>query len=327
MKQHQLATSPPEPDEASSPDPQEFFDALWLLALRARGRKIELSRDHSQHLGYALRWLATTDALSPDVDHDRERPPRSRGPNGGRAPFGTLRYARSGIVAPRQVTSPKDAGTSALPAPEEGPAGPPPVRRREFDDQLTRPLMKLVMKQTKQLVRWVQRTTPWRDHLGAEDRLHTAIVKTLDGSRLWDPDRIDLGRHLFGIIASDLDQELRHSDRFPHASLEDDDTQDLDALRREVELAVSRSDIASREIPLTAPVWSIALVALRAISEEEPHVLAILRAYGRGAFARDDVMRVAKLSRRAYDVAFAQLLDFAQLIDEDLNDLITQTIA
>lgn len=29
--------------------------------------------------------------------------------------------------------------------------------------------------------------TPWRDMLGVDDRINTAIVKTLDGTREWDP--------------------------------------------------------------------------------------------------------------------------------------------
>jgi hypothetical protein len=78
------------------------------------------------------------------------------------------------------------------------------LRRTDFDKQLTQDVMERVVKQTLQLVAHIERRTPWRDQLGADDRLHTAILKTLDGSRVWDPDRVNLGGHLFGIVHSDI---------------------------------------------------------------------------------------------------------------------------
>ena len=64
------------------------------------------------------------------------------------------------------------------------------LRRTEFDKQLTQGVMERVLKQTIQLIAEVERKTPWRDQVGPDDRLHTAILKTLEGSRRWDPERV-----------------------------------------------------------------------------------------------------------------------------------------
>ena len=52
----------------------------------------------------------------------------------------------------------------------------------------------------------------------------------LQGSRRWDPDRVDLAGQLFGITSSDIAGELRHGVTFAHHSLEDDEHQNLEAL-------------------------------------------------------------------------------------------------
>src|SRR6266481_4395301 len=107
------------------------------------------------------------------------------------------------------------------------------LRRTDLDKQLTQSVMERVVKQTIQLAAEIERKTPWRDQLGPDDRLHTAILKTLEGTRRWDPARVELGGHLFGIVASDISHELEHDDQFAHVSLEDDEHQDLEALQHE----------------------------------------------------------------------------------------------
>ena len=200
------------------------------------------------------------------------------------------------------------------------------LRRTEFDTQLTQALMERVVKQTIRLVATIERKTPWRDQLGPDDRLNTAILKTLEGTRQWDPARVELGGHLFGIVASDISHELERGASFEHVSLEDDEHQDLEALQHETEDALARSAPESEEIP-TAPMWTLAMTALRDAARGEPNVLQILDAYDQGAFTRRDVMRVAKLRARAYDGAYARLVELAQTIDEDTRNLISQAIA
>lgn len=198
------------------------------------------------------------------------------------------------------------------------------LRRTDFDTQLTQQVMERVIKQTIALVHEIERKTPWRDQLGADDRLHTAILKTLEGTRRWDPDRVNLGGHLFGIVSSDISSELKHAGKFRHVSVEDD-AQDLESLRDEVEDALARTAPANDEVPCSP--WSIAIHALRRLAGTERDVLALLDAYDAGAFEKREVMRVAKLKSRAYDRAFDRLVELAQRVDDDTRTIILQAIA
>lgn len=199
------------------------------------------------------------------------------------------------------------------------------LRRTDFDTQLTQEVMERVIKQTIALIAQVERKTPWRDQLGPDDRLHAAILKTLDGTRRWDPDRVNLGGFLFGIVSSDISSELKHAGRFRHVSVQDD-TQDLEALRDEVEDVLARTAPANDEVPASTP-WSIAIDALRDLAGNERDVLALLYAYEQGAFEKREVMRVSRLKSRAYDRAFDRLVELARSVDDDTRTIILQAIA
>ena len=200
------------------------------------------------------------------------------------------------------------------------------LRRTDFDDQLTNRVMERVVKQTIALIAELERKTPWRDQLGPDDRLHNAILKTLEGERRWNPARVELGGQLFGIVWSDITHELEHGKKFKHVSLEDDEHQDLEALQQETDEALARTAPTSDETPL-APVWTLAMTALRDVARREPAVLRILDAYDQGAFTKRDVMRVAKLKSKVYDAAYARLIELATGVDEETRESIMQALA
>jgi hypothetical protein len=200
------------------------------------------------------------------------------------------------------------------------------LRRTEFDKQLTQAVMERVLKQTIQLIAEVERKTPWRDQVGPDDRLNTAILKTLEGSRQWDPDRVDLGGQLVGIISSDIECELRRSTKVTHLSLEDDEHQNLEELQRETEDTLARNAPTSDETPM-APVWTLVMNALRHAARDERDVLRILDAYDQGAFTKRAVMRVARMRASKYDAAFARLVELAATLDDEIREIIFQAIA
>ncbi len=200
------------------------------------------------------------------------------------------------------------------------------LRRTEFDKQLTQSVMERVLKQTIQLVGEVERKTPWRDLVGPDDRLHTAILKTLEGARRWDPDRVELGGHLFGIVSSEITHELHRSKTAVHLSLEDDEHQDLEALQHETEDALARRAPPSDETPI-APVWTLAMNALREVAHDERDVLRIVDAYDEGVFSKREVLRVAKMKGKTYDAAYARLVELAASVDDETRETIFQAIA
>jgi hypothetical protein len=186
-------------------------------------------------------------------------------------------------------------------------------------------VMERVLKQTIALVRKVERKTPWRDLQTPDDRLHTAIVKTLDGTLQWDPTRVDLERHFLGAIAGDISHELERAHRFQHVSL-DDEKQNVEDLERDASEALGSERESKQEVPKQV-WWSVVMAEFRKHARGDASVLAIVDAFGHDKLTRRDVMEHTGLSSRQYHAAYQRLMRVAQNIDDDVRDLIMQAIA
>lgn len=197
--------------------------------------------------------------------------------------------------------------------------------RTQFNQQLTNQMMERVLKQTIALIARMEQLTPWRDYAGADDRLQAAIVKTLDGTLKWDPERVDLERFFLGAIAGDISHELEHSDKFPHDSLEDEDL-NLDDLEDEAGAALASQRTVKGEVPKKV-WWSQIIDELRTLADGDIAVLAMLDAYDHGAFTKRDVMAYTKLSSRQYHAAYQRLLRIAKKVDGDVRELVLKAIA
>jgi hypothetical protein len=104
-------------------------------------------------------------------------------------------------------------------------------------------MFKRLHKAVTAMIRYTERKHPrWNDQRGAQDRIHSGIVKTLDGDVSWDPEGEDLGRHLLRAVWGDIANELKHARRFPKVSL-DDESQNLEHLDEQT----TESIAASRE--------------------------------------------------------------------------------
>ena len=202
---------------------------------------------------------------------------------------------------------------------------PQQLWRTQFDRQLTNEMTERVLKQTIALVRKVESKTPWRDNQTPDDRMHTVIVKTLDGTLRWDPSRIDLERHFLGAIAGEISHELERAQKFQHVSL-DADSQNVEELERETSDAISGDRESKQEVPKQV-WWSIAMAEFRKHAPNDAGVLAIIDAYGHDKLTRRDVMAHAEMSSRQYHAAYQRLMRVAQKIDDGARDLIMQAIA
>ena len=197
--------------------------------------------------------------------------------------------------------------------------------RTAFDSQMNDKLMERLFKETLAYTRRLERRTPWRESLSPDDRLHAAIVKLLDGTRTWEPERVDLAKYLRGSIMSDLFHEVAHAKQFPHVSL-DDDAQNFDDLESETSEALAASRVAKNEAPVEN-YWSRMLDQMRALAAGDLGVHAIIDAYAHGALAPRDVMHHTGMSEREFRAAYRRLLRVAKKLDEDLIDTIMQAIA
>ncbi len=197
--------------------------------------------------------------------------------------------------------------------------------RNEFDKQLSDEMMERVIKQTMILVRKVERRTPWRDQQTADDRLHSAIVKILDGKLRWEPARVDLERFLLGAITGVISNEIAHAERFQHQSL-DDESRNQEALEAATSDAIAAERVVKNEVP-TRAWWTDLIAQLRKHARGDRYTIAILDAYDDGKLTRREVLACTGMTSKQYHAAYQRLMRAAQKVDADVRELIAQAIA
>lgn len=203
---------------------------------------------------------------------------------------------------------------------------PQQLWRTQFNRQLTDEMMERVVKQTTLLIRKVESRTPWRDTLTPDDRLHTVIMKTLDGTLRWDPARVDLERHFLGAIAGSISHELEHAQKFPRVSLDDEKQNAEKQLEHEASEALRGQRESKEEVPKDV-WWTLVIDEFRKHGKGDAGVLAILDAYRNDRRTRREVIEFTGMSSRKYHAAYQRLVRLAQKIDDDVRNLVMQAIA
>ena len=194
--------------------------------------------------------------------------------------------------------------------------------RTEFDKQYTKDLIRDLTKQATALIKRYERFTPRRSTDTAQDRIDTAIMKLFDGSRAWDPARVDLCGFVLGVIASDLSSEMRRSKRFPQVSLRD---RKLKLAEEDASNSIHARRATSHEA--AAGAWSVAMDHLRELAADDKGVLALLGAYDDGVFERRDVIKLLRWAPSTYKRVYQRLLKLAEDVDQELRDAIFDALA
>ena len=212
-----------------------------------------------------------------------------------------------------------------------------PLWRTEYDKQHTEDMLRDLVKQTAALTKRYERFTPRKSTDTAEDRVHTAMMKLFDGSRTWDPTRVDLARFLLGVVASDLTSELRRSKQVPQVSLDDRKRKREDDYTGEPCEESGADACASLENGWPVPVtpespdaaWSLAMTNLheRAAVTGDADALALLGAYEEGAFLKRDVIALLGWTSAKYKRVYERLNLLADAIDPTVREAIFYALA
>ena len=117
-----------------------------------------------------------------------------------------------------------------------------------------------------------------------------AVGDTLDGIRVWNPERRGLRHHLMRVVNSRISHDLGRARRRQHVVYDEPDDEGNN--ETELEMSLRRDDTRTR------PEGTLALRelrervygALRALAESDACVLALLGAYEDGCHDRADVM-------------------------------------
>lgn len=207
--------------------------------------------------------------------------------------------------------------------------------RTEFDKQYTREMLRDLVKRTMALIKRYERFTPRKSTDTAEDRIDTAIMKLFDGSRTWDPTRVDLNGFLAGVIASDLSSEMRRSMLVPQVSLddqrpprEDDYTgEPCDESIQEARASIENGWPVPTSSESVDEAWFLAISHLRALAATDRGVLALLDAYEDGVTHKRDVMARLEWSPSTYKRVYQRLLLLADAADPAVREAIVYALA
>lgn len=198
--------------------------------------------------------------------------------------------------------------------------------RTEFDKQYTKEMLRELSKRTIALTKRYERHTPRRSTDTSQDRIHTAVMKFFDGSRTWDPSRVDLCGFLLGVIASDLSSEMRRSKMAPLVPIDDRDPPREDDYTGEPCGDSGTSLESEYPIPrLSASVdeaWSAAMSYLRKRAGTDARALALLGAWEEGVCQKRDVMMLLKWSAATYKDAYQRLVKLANEAEDSLREAI-----
>ena len=203
--------------------------------------------------------------------------------------------------------------------------------RTEFDKQYTKELLKVLWKQATALTKRFHRGGSHRGReLDVGDRINTAVMKLLEGTRVWDPARVDLGDFLLGVISSDLTAELRRAKRWPEISLDQPKPSREDDYSGEA--LGDRDEGSPVEAHLESSgsfygVWCLAIPHLKARAATDDNVLRLIGAFEEGVYLKREVMRLLGWDSNKHQRVYRRLLRIAETTDEDVRDAIAQALA
>ena len=201
--------------------------------------------------------------------------------------------------------------------------------RTEFDKQYTKDMLRELSKRTIALTKRYERHTPRRSTDTSQDRIHTAVMKFFDGSRTWDPSRVDLCGFLLGVIASDLSSEMRRSKMAPLVPIDDRDLPREDDYTGEP-CGESGASLESGYPLVSASVdeaWSVAMSYLRKRAGTDARALALLGAWEEGVYQKREVMMLLRWSAATYKDAYQRLVKLANDAEDSVREAIAGAFA
>jgi DNA-directed RNA polymerase specialized sigma24 family protein len=201
-----------------------------------------------------------------------------------------------------------------------------PLWRTDYEKQFTKDmltdLIKRVISTVKRYGRYAQQSgdTP-------EDRINSAIAKLWGGTRIWEPERVDLCGFLHGIVTSDLSRQIARAKKasfvsydVPPSQLEDDYTGEaFDDSGGRVAGATEESPLVCESVD---EAWSIAMTHLRERAATDRGVLALLDAYDDGIYLKREVLAHLNWTASTYKRAYARLVMLADGCDPWIRESI-----
>jgi hypothetical protein len=204
----------------------------------------------------------------------------------------------------------------------------PPGWRAAFEKQATRDLVDRVTRYARKRGKMIERVGRKVDPLYARELVQDAIGDTLDGRRVWDPERTTLLAHLMAVVHSRTGHEMVRARHLPHRSLDDsadDNSSDGRPLETEASHALARHASVPEE--LIALHARRAVEALRRASAGDTTMAQLLDAFEHGKVDRRDVMEWSGMSAKTYNNVRHRLMRLVEKLPTELRENVNELLA
>ena len=157
---------------------------------------------------------------------------------------------------------------------------------------------------------------PGSDAYDADELVHGVVLDTLRGLLGWDPTVRNLDVHLFAAIRRRAMRAVARAERFPHVSIDvaDDDGESSVMDETDARLLAEAPEATPETISRATGI----AIALKQLAAGKAPVARLLDAFDSGAFTKNDVMRIARMTHAEYHNARRQL---ARLVDQLPDEL------
>jgi hypothetical protein len=186
-----------------------------------------------------------------------------------------------------------------------------------FEEQCTAPLLKRARRYAAQRARdagW-EATAAGSD--GPDELVDNIVKDTIDGVLRWDPSVRRFQRHLYDAIRLRVNRHAKRAARHPHESIDamDADGESPGMAEMEAKLLADAPTATDDTAARATDIFH----ALQPLAVDKPLVEALLGAFARKAFDKEDVMRVAQMTPADYHNARRQLTRLVEQLPDHLK--------
>jgi hypothetical protein len=186
-----------------------------------------------------------------------------------------------------------------------------------LEQQCTEPLLKRARRYAAQRARdagW-EATAAGSD--GPDELVDNIVKDTFEGVLRWDPSVRRFQRHLYDAIRLRVSRQARRAGRHPHESIDavDPDGESAGMAEMEAKLLADAPTATEDTAARATDIFHL----LQPLASDKPLVEALLGAFARKAFDKEDVMRVAQMSHADYHNARRQLTRLVEQLPDHLK--------
>ncbi len=201
--------------------------------------------------------------------------------------------------------------------------------RAAYEQQATDALFESATKYADKFAHGVGRATRRSDPLYARELVQDALIDTFDGTLRWQPERVSLLQHVYGVVKSRSRHHRLRAVRMPMRSLDDsadDHSTEGRPIEREASMAANRERSGPpQDEAMTAHADQVVGELKRLLpANDDAHTM--MNAYAAGKTEKAEVMALTGMSSATYHNQRRRLARLAQKLPETVREPILEAL-